>query len=294
MTAKKKEWKFLALVVVALFLIGVALLVIASYNREHHLTHDLLRDLGIAFIISALVTIAYETYARSRFDLAKIETLLDTVYGSGVPPAIWNSIKEKLLSRKVLRRETVLHLRVLRDPALDADKVLLELDLAYDLVNLLSKEEKYEVVHGLDEHIAAAHLPRFIEASIGQHSETIGGRDPWNSIEDNMWVEEGRLHLNVVWPSPKETTVVPLRVTRQELRWCPGSYYLIMSEITDGLTVYLDQCADDVNVTVFLYPSALEIDLTADHIGIFSEPLLPGHCLEFKITTKPRVFVKKP
>src|SRR5262245_51316311 len=149
MTAKKKEWKFLALVVVVLFLIGVTLIVLASYNIEHHLTHDLLRDLGIAFIISALVTIAYETYARSRFDLAKIETLLDTVYGSGVPPRIWNSIKEKLLSRKVLRRESVLHLRVLRDPELEPDKVLLEIDLAYDLVNLIPKEEKYEVVHGL-------------------------------------------------------------------------------------------------------------------------------------------------
>ncbi len=289
MSVEKKEWKFLVLTVVLLFFIGVALLVFASYNREHHLTHDVIRDLGIAFIISALVTIAYEIYARSRFDLAKIETLLDTVYGSGVPAEIWDSIKEKLLSRRVLRRNCVLHVRVLHDPSINRGDVVLELDFAYDLISLLPKEQNYEVVHGLDEHIAAAHLPHFIEASIADDSETIAGADPWRSENDDMWVENGRLHLNVALPSAKENVLVPVRITRHEFRWCPGSYYLIMSEITEGFRVYLDECAADVNVTLFLYPAALEIDLTAAHIGIINEPLLPGHCLEFKLTTLSKV-----
>jgi hypothetical protein len=286
MSARMKEWKFLGLVVALLFIVGVALLVLASYNREHQLTHDILRDLGIAFIISALVTLAYEIYARTRFDLAKIETLLDTVYGSGIPPRIWDSIKDTLLSRRVLRQDSVLHLRVERDPSVGTGNVVLELDLSYDLLNLLPKEHTYEVVHGLDEHIATAHLPHFLEASVGECSDTIGGSDPWQSKKCDMSVEKGRLLLRVPLPAAKENTAVPVRITRHEFRWCPGSYYLIMSEITDRFRVYLDECAEDVNVTLFLYPAALQVDLTANHIAIINEPLLPGYCLEFKLTTR--------
>jgi hypothetical protein len=288
MTTKISELKFLILLVSLLIVVGGSLLVVA-YRADHDsMSHHLSRDIGLAFLISALVTIAYETYARSRFDLAKIESLLETVYGSGVPAGIWQSIKENLLKRKVIRLNPMLHVSVSRDPSIGEDGVLMDLDLTYDLVNLLKRENRYTVVHGLDEHIAAAQLPRFIEASIADHSESIDGQDPWVSSNGDMTVESGRLALTVNLGSAGEDGIVRVRVRRQEYRVCPGSYYLIMSDITQGMTVFLRECAPDVDVTVFVYPTAREINLTTNHIAMINEPLLPGHCLEFKLRHQPQ------
>src|SRR2546429_9179482 len=108
MSTKGTGLRILLLLVILLFIVGVILLIVAHYNSHHALIHAISRDIGIAFLISALVTIAYEAYARTRFDLAKIESLLDTVYGSGVPAGIWESIKETLLKREVIRRNSIL------------------------------------------------------------------------------------------------------------------------------------------------------------------------------------------
>lgn len=284
--AVRKEWKTLLLCVIPLFAVGIAALIIASLIAKDSLSYHLTRDFGIALLISGLVTLGYEAYARRTFDLAKIEKLLDTVYGSGVPPDIWDNIKARILNRQVVRRNTILHVNVFRTPSIGSDKVVLGIDLAYDLANLLNKESQYKVIHGLDEHIAAAHLPRFTQASIGMHSERINGRDPWNSENTDMTVESGRLTLDVNLPAAREDRPVSLRIKREEFRWCPGSYYLIMSEITQGIKIYLDECAEDANVTLFLYPTSQEVNLTKEQIAFIEEPLLPGHCLEFKLIEK--------
>lgn len=142
-------------------------------------------------------------------------------------------------------RNTVLHLSVSRDPTIGSDEVVLGVDLAYELGNLLNKDAAYEVVHGLDEHIAAGQLPRFLEASIGARSERVVG-DPWTGKSGGMEVKDGCLRMLVQLRPAREKVLVPLRVTREEFRTCPGSYYLIMSEITEGMKIYLDDCPIDV------------------------------------------------
>ncbi|HEV8431069.1 MAG TPA: hypothetical protein VGQ41_24410 [Pyrinomonadaceae bacterium] len=281
----RKEWKTLLLWVVPLFVIGIGAIVAAPFTDKDSLFHHLMRDIGIALLISALVTVAYEAYARRTFDLAKIETLLDTVYGSGVPPDIWDSIKDRLLNRRVIRRNTNLHLSVLRSQTIANDEVVLGIDFAYELGNLVNKDASYEIVHGLDEHIATAQLPRFVEASIGTHSETVGG-DPWESTGGDISVKDGRLTMMVQLRPSRENVLVPIRLTREEFRTCPGSYYLIMSEITEGIKIYLDECPKDVDVTLFLYPTSQEVSLTEKHLAIIEEPLLLGHCLDFKLTPR--------
>lgn len=285
MTRRRTGLVILVLLVIVLSIVGVILLVVAYNNSEHKMTHDIVRDIGIAFLISALVTIAYETYARTRFDLEKIESLLDTVYGSGVPAAVWESIKETLLKRELIRRNTAVHMRVRRDAAYGEDNLVLEIDLAYDLANLLSKSKRYEIIHGLDEHIVAPpDLPRFLEASIDNRSNAIEAIDPWSAADGSMRVQSGRLHMNVDLPASQESVAMPLRIVRREVRNCPGSYYLIMTEVTDAIRIYLDEVPLDVKVTLGIRPSENIVDLTAKHLEIINEPLLPGHALEFKFT----------
>jgi hypothetical protein len=60
-----------------------------------------------------------------------------------------------------------------------------------------------------------------------------------------------------------------------------------MTEVTDRLRVYLDECADDVAVELIVRPRDGERTLRQGEVKLIEEPLLPGHGLEFKFTTKP-------
>lgn len=281
---KNSGLPILFLLLALLFVVGITLLVVASYEEAHHLTHDLFRDIGIAFLVSGLVTGAYEAYARTRFDLGKISALLETVYGSGVPPAVWESIKDNLLRRELIRRNVIVHLRVSRS-ASDHNTLVLEVDLAYDLQSLLSKDRDFTVSHGLDEHITGRDLPRFVDVSIDSRSESVDG-DPWQTHDGVMKVNNGQLDLRVSLRSLKAELPVSLRIRRHEVRQCPGSYYLIMTEVTDGLRVYLDECAEDVKVSLMIRPREGSNELNPGDVRIVDGPLLPGHGMEFKFTNR--------
>ena len=235
--------------------------------------------------MSGLVTFAYETYARTRFDLGKISSLLETVYGSGVPPRVWESIKETLLERQLIRRNVIVRLRVMRNSKPTGKELVLEVDLAYELQNLLSKKKEFVVSHGLDEHITATDLPRFLNASIGDRTEIFEG-ESFKTSDGIMKVHNGRLDIKVTLRRFSDNAPVFLRIRRREARECPGSYYLIMTEVTERLRVYLDECADDVTVELIVRPREGERTLRQGDVKIIEEPLLPGHGLEFKFTTK--------
>jgi hypothetical protein len=284
---RKAGFGFLLVLVIPLILVGVTLLIIAYNNSDNHLTHDITRDIGIAFLISALVTVAYETYARTRFDLAKIESLLDTVFGSGIPAKVWESIKETLLKRELIRCNTELRVSVVRGEAVaDSSNVILDIDLAYDLASLLPISKDFTIIHGLDEHITASYLPRFLEASIDDHSEVINKSTEWGATDQIMMVDRGRLYMKVNLPAASENVTRHFRVRREEVRSCPGSYYFIMTELTEGIRVHLGDCAEDVEVTLGLRPSEDTVDLTAKRIAVINEPLLPGYGLEFKLKSR--------
>jgi len=108
----------------------------------------------------------------------------------------------------------------------------------------------------------------------------------WKSRDEKveMSVENGRLKLGVDLPAAGDNREVPLLVERREVRSCPGSYYLIMTELTDGLRIVLREGAQDVNVEVTFRPSERSVNLTERRVEIIDEPLLPGHCVEFKLT----------
>jgi hypothetical protein len=285
--SKKSGLHILILLEIVLFIVGIALIVVAHNNQHNPLLHDLTRDIGIAFLVSALVTIAYETYARTTFDLAKISSLLETVYGSGVPPRVWERIKETLLKRELIRRDAIVHLRVTQNrQTVSQDDLILDIDLEYKLQSLQSKAKDFVVSHGLDEHITNTGLPRFVYASVGSESASIDNSSSWKSQSEHMRVSNGRLDLDVHLRPFGENYLVPLRIRRQEVRECPGSYYLIMTEVTDGLKVYLDECDENVSVELIIRPTERDVRLEVGGVEIVDEPLLPGHGMEFKLTRR--------
>jgi len=291
---KEAGVRFLALIVGALFFVGLIFLAVANNWKNHERTTHLLRDFGTACLISALVTILYEAYVRYRFDIAKIDTLLNTVYGSSIPLEVWNNIRENLLSRPVLRRNAAFHLRVSLHPSNTAVLVL-ETQLEYMLTRLTTGD--YQVAHYLDSHISDAdqHLPRFIHASLGAESFGIDTDQDWKSKDNSASFEHFTGCLTIKLPpanqSPPE---VPVAIRRIEVRNLPGSYFFVMTEVTTGMRVYLEECPAAVTVKLSLWPPVPEINLSDVKYAFLSSMFLPGHALEFKFIASSQPAAQPP
>ena len=288
MARRRRSRLLLVLWVLFLLLLGVGLLLLPSGRSFERTIHELTRDLGISCILSALVTAAYEIYIRRRLDLENLSSLLETVYGSGVPLPVWRRVIATVLQRDWLRKNVVLRLRVLRDPGIPPEKIVLDLTYEYQLVNLTEKALNIPVGHALDDHIAvtAANLPRFITVGTGSGSALmqVDASTGWHSPSGDVEVMNGRLNFSVSVPSRSD---IPIHVRRCEVRECPGSYFLLMDELIDGLRIHLDEYPTDVRVLATVRPTIENVDLVAKRQIQDVLPLLPGHGIEFKFIIGP-------
>lgn len=287
MSETNRGLRLLILIVTVVMLLGLIALGVTGYMAGD-LARHLLRDFGIACFISAFVTIAYEAYSRHRFDLEKIRTLLDTVYGSGITEEIWNDIKKTLLSRTVMRKGAVLHIRI-EKIASQADLVALDLNVEYDLVAIADKLGTVNAYHGLDNHITrqGIALPKFISASTGDLSYLIDAGSSWKSTDNLVEIDAAGTLALPVDLGQKAQGCSPVQVRRKEIRNYPGSYYLIMTELTANIRIHLDECPPDLQVKLVMRPTEDECDLSEIRYRFYDYPLLPGHGLEFQLIPRP-------
>src|SRR5947209_5240957 len=86
-------------------LIGVGLVLYAATQLPREtIRRDIVRDLGIALLIAAIVSIAYELNTRSILDVERLEGVLKTVLASNVPPNVWHQVNDEILQRHVIRK----------------------------------------------------------------------------------------------------------------------------------------------------------------------------------------------
>jgi hypothetical protein len=157
-------YRWLATVLVVLLLAGGAFLWWSTCLDEHEVWHHLVRDIGIAFLVSALVTGSYEGYLRQKVDLEKLESVLRTVAGSSIPVTVWQQIQLGLLARKNIRRQMHLQVSIKRSGAVPS-LCELEYDLTYQLVSLSKGCHGQECRHQVEcEAPGGAQLSRVLHA----------------------------------------------------------------------------------------------------------------------------------
>jgi hypothetical protein len=261
---------------------------------EHGVWHHLIRDVGIAFLVSALVTGSYEGYLRQKVDLEKLESVLRTVAGSSIPVTVWQQIQLSLLARKVIRRQMRLKVAIIRSKAVPA-LCELEYTLGYQLVSL-SKEHTlpYRIEHVLDAHLATEGVqkPIFRSFKIGSETYGIDNGTP-DKADEKLTVTGERLHYDAELAPVRDAMAngagIGVSVTRNEVRNAPGSYMLIMSELTDGVTIELTEVSPDLAISVLVWPedfaAAGPKPLAKGESIPVNQVLLPGHTLELRIGT---------
>src|SRR5712692_8865971 len=124
--------------------LGISAVSVSRIWPEKSLKRDLVRDLGIALLVAAIVSLVYEGSTRS---IAQRETRVDTLnkaMSSFVPANVWQEVTSQVLHRDVLRRNAKIRAKIFRDAQLpDGRKIsapegqaILKLEYSYDLYGL--------------------------------------------------------------------------------------------------------------------------------------------------------------
>jgi hypothetical protein len=275
---------------VVLILLGVALLhaahsALASDSTAHHL----LRDIGIASFVSGTVTVLYEGYFRSRIDVTKIGSVVNAVYGSYVPEHVWGNIRDTLTKRDVIRNDTQIRLKLTPAPH---GWLGLEIEQTYKLVGLHHRQKEVTVLHEVDQDMAPVdEKPRFEYINLDAESFPIvsSSASKYSLADGRIELDGPTLKLRVTVQPLQSVIPLNIRVVRKEYRQVPGLYYLVQPELTDGITVYLDECPPAVFVDLTVRPPQQRnyILSKASPMAMIKDIFLPGQCLEFKFHTRP-------
>ena len=245
--------------------------------------HHLLRDVGIGFIVAVVVTIIYELYSRSVSDRENMGSILQTIYGYIIHGDIWDEVTDQVIGKTVIRQKAHVKLKVEDDDSElnQLGQAVLWMEFRYELNGLKSSTlRNVEVNHLLDDHIInkKKNLPRFEKVIVG--SRKYDGLDLTPKIKGLCFTD--------VIPElqARDVEPVPIIMERRELIYMPGSYYLLMNELTKGVTVELEPLPRNMMVEVETWPrkgKGGRLRLEPQKLWPFDEHIiLPGQGLEFR------------
>lgn len=264
-------------------LAGTVILWIASANFQRHtLRYEISRDIGIAFLVAAIVTLIYETYSRTRFDLERMEGILDTVLGSNIPTDVWEEVKNKIIQRTVIRRDAIVRLKVHRG---SDERVIISIEFSFDLFGLKTEPRKVKVQHELYNHIEDRNigLPCFDWVRVANQFYEISELQDGHSADGFVTLQTGTLIFEVELEPRGTPHPIPVAVARREIANLPGSYHLIMTELTQRITFYLDEIDPEIETEVSIRPHDENFSLKkTNRLYVFGGILLPGQGFEIQ------------
>jgi len=271
----------------------------AEQVHDYSIWREILRDIGIAFLVAAVVTVIFELHARSRSDLETITGVLNMTMGDVVRPDIWREVKAQVIQSRMVREKMEVRIISVEPVGGPFGPAILTMDTEYDLQGLhYKKEADVTVAHDLDEHVPGndmtafpqlAGLPWFDYIKVGD--DVVVETPPDSTPPASEHVNGGHFTYPLELP-PRDKGSVHVTVRRKEIFYVPGSYNLAMGEITNGVVLYLDESlSEDIEVSVNLRPHEEGVLLPKGWPPLkrFERcMLLPGQVIEFRFRRIPK------
>jgi hypothetical protein len=290
-------------IIIVVLLVGLLLLTIphkikhktrAKHTNWSDVFRDILRDLGMALLVAAIVTFAYELHARSLYDRENFVSMLQSVMGKVVPPNVWREVQATVIERDRIRRDVNIRIRLLRQDSLPANQAVLWMEFGYYLQGLHLKDRSIEVNHVLDDYMPDedAGLPRFDRIIIGNEEYTPSsflGKDEKVRVSndgnvkiDNM---KATLKLNL---GSQEKPPIRIVTVRRELIYLPSMYDIVMSELTEGkITLTIDELPENLEPAVeFRIGHPEKITPSVGNQWVFEGVMLPGQSINVRFKVK--------
>jgi len=242
---------------------------------------DILRDVGIAFIVAIVVTVVYEMSTRRNFEGAKMQHVLKTVLAYDVPSKVWDELNDNVLHRPVIRRKANVILRVEKDSSFFSNLARLRMDYSYYLYGF-SDSSFISIRHDVVGHMHFRDYPRFELVSITEPGKEPDSYDRarleregmLKSFQRQIYLEPG---YNFAADTYDDAKAVRIETVRDEVISLPGVYPLGIPEIVEGPIEVTVQAPDDVEP---------EIDTQwGQHVfGLVSKQPLQANYTEYKYT----------
>jgi hypothetical protein len=295
---------------VGLFLLGVAILlgiwIIAKRKGrpekgqekvEEKAWFHFARDLAIALIVAGVVAFLVD----SALNLRRLSDLFAIIYGTDVGDAVVEAVRPTVFQRDYIRENADIIVRILHDDTLLPDQAIIKVEIGYDVYSLraggdynyqFQQELEHYNIKGKDRD--GKELPRFDTVSVSTR------KTPYEGDELQKMVEKGSLKVTdkiVLKPWPKDDTssaarqraAVRITTRRTEIVYVPGSYNIVVAELTKGVRVRIIEYPDDIcpEIKSWYQVKAQEFENVAKDEKYNPGVILPGQSISLRFWKKP-------
>jgi hypothetical protein len=275
-------------------LAGVGTLFGSKYvHTERFHLPELLRDIGIGFIVSAVVSLIYEWNTRSVAHKENLVNLYNNLMSTNVPEEVWDEVNNEIFHWPVRRSSIAIKLKIKQQwpyvgrpgkKVLPRHKAVLEMEYGYDLYRLRAGRSKFEVTHDLDYFVdkdEEINAPRFESVVIlrGDNGATLKEYDGLALTQ--LCDAEGNLKLAgedaIELPPTKKKQHVRIITRRVELVNTPGVYVVIMPELVIGsIHVCIEELPPDLKAEVITMAYINFKQAPNQNVWDFEGVMLPG------------------
>lgn len=215
-------------------------------EKKGTIKYDLLKDLALAFLTAVLVTAFYSSVLEFR----RVAELFSLVVGKDVREEVLGVATEEVFKREIMRENAELRFTVQRDGRLPDSQALIEVQIDYDMFSLKpSGDDKFFFTQEL-EHFNAwnpeTNLPRFDKIVVGDAPPYQGER-LLGLVKQGSFTADTPATLQY-WPEKLEDRpkkALHVTTIRTEVINIPGSYHIVMGELTKGVEVSV-KAPDDI------------------------------------------------
>lgn len=296
----------LLLIGVLVSIIGILWLYLATRTKNKS-WKDLFRDVGIACIVAVVVTVIYEASTRTDENEKTFLSGINKAMAEFIPKRDWEEITQDVIRQNRIRTNIKIEFKLLRKARLangtyinaPSGQIILWMKYGYDLyaVGPGAKHESVKQELAYEMWSPELQIPRFEKISvIRDHGQN---EDPWQgerlqNISDGKSIVLGPEIIKLPDPIAKQS--IGIVSERYELMGAPGSYKLVIPE----LTLRLSESEPTIRVDVTEIPPELDVSLNTyaehkftptgnrDHSWVYNNVMLAGQGFTLIVHSKPK------
>lgn len=287
------NWLAFKIVLAGLGFTAASALLARAAGWKDGVVRELLKDTGIALVTAAVVTVLFDR----AMEIRKVSDMFALVFGKDVGESVVTAARSAVFKRPYIRENADYIFTVRRDAGLPPDQALITLRVSYYVYALpdgnrnFQFEQELENYHIRGRDALGGDLPRFDFVSID--GETVEGDELRRLSVAGKFTAAKAVTLNP-WPTsesattPRELQGKRITAQRTEIVDIPGSYSLVLSELTKGIRVHIVDQPEGVEVTMKDWFTARGLKFEQEgkkeqyHAGV----LLPGQGIHLRLSLK--------
>jgi hypothetical protein len=247
---------------------------------------EVVRDIGIAFVVAGVVSGVYEWTTRSIDENKKAVNLFNTINSYNVGEPVWTELRNEVFRAPLMRRNIHIRLKLTRNWAvgrgeiipLPTHQAILWMEYSYDLYPLTNESWNLSIQHQLDYEMFDKTLgvPRFDRIKLTKQAtqweaqtEEFKGSDLDQFSDGKGTINlDPRKFKNIDLPSPNDNRPINVLSERYEIVSTPGQYRLTMPV----LVARGPSEAHTINISIEGIPDDIEAEVNSFYTGLNFKP----------------------